>query len=180
MLAASSGILAVVKARTVGPVDPARSALMTRVRGKNTRPELIVRRIAHSLGFRFRLHRKNLPGSPDLVFPRHRNGIFVHGCFWHHHSGCPKASIPKTGVEFWKSKFSANIRRDARSIAALREMRWKVCVLWECETSDRPTIERKLKSFLIGRRNFRRASSADRRIFRYSYTGGLGDPSEIP
>ena len=153
MSGASNSLLVVAEAKAAGPIDPARSALMARVRDKNTRPELIVRQTAHALGFRFRLHRKDLPGSPDLVFPRHRKAIFVHGCFWHRHPGCPKASMPKTRAEFWKSKFVANVQRDARSIAALKEMGWKVCVLWECEVSDRIMVERKVKAFVIGRRS---------------------------
>jgi DNA mismatch endonuclease (patch repair protein) len=130
------------------PVDPARSALMAKVRGKDTRPEMVVRQAAHALGLRFRLHRRDLPGSPDLVFPRLRKAIFVHGCFWHRHPGCSKASTPKTRVEFWTSKFVANMQRDARSIAALEAMGWGVCVVWECETSDATALWRKLKKFL--------------------------------
>jgi DNA mismatch endonuclease (patch repair protein) len=138
-----------------GPVDPARSALMARIRGKNTRPELIVRRTAHALGFRFRLHRRDLPGSPDLVFTRLRKAIFVHGCFWHRHTGCPKASTPKSRAEFWASKFAANVQRDVRSVAALEELGWEVCILWECEISDLAMIQRKVKAFLTG---YRRAA----------------------
>ncbi|WP_370165672.1 very short patch repair endonuclease [Bradyrhizobium diazoefficiens] len=145
-------LLVVVQPKATGPIDPVRSALMARVRGKDTRPELIVRKSAHALGFRFRLHRKDLPGRPDLVFPRLRKAIFVHGCFWHRHSGCSKASMPKTRVDFWRSKFDANVARDARSIAALRTMGWSVCVIWECETSDRRVIARKVRAFLRDRR----------------------------
>lgn len=152
MSAASMSLLVVVQPKATGPIDPVRSALMARVRGKDTRPELIVRKSAHALGFRFRLHRKDLPGRPDLVFPRLRKAIFVHGCFWHRHSGCSKASMPKTRVDFWRSKFDANVARDARSIAALRTMGWSVCVIWECETSDRRVIARKVRAFLRDRR----------------------------
>ena len=150
-----------------GPVDPARSALMARIRGKDTRPELIVRRTAHALGFRFRLHRRDLPGSPDLVFPRLRKAIFVHGCFWHRHPGCPKASTPKTRAEFWASKFATNVERDIRSVVALEELGWKVCVLWECETSNPAMIRRKVKSFLTGHR--RAAGGPPRRGRRTRY-----------
>jgi DNA mismatch endonuclease (patch repair protein) len=125
---------------------------MAKVRGKDTRPELVVRRLAHALGFRFRLHRRDLPGSPDLVFPRLQKAVFVHGCFWHRHSGCSKASTPKTRVGFWKSKFAANVQRDARATVALEEMGWDVCVVWECETADGKHLARKLKKFLgVGR-----------------------------
>lgn len=122
---------------------------MARVRSKNTRPELVVRQTAHALGFRFRLHRKDLPGSPDLVFPRLKKVIFVHGCFWHRHPGCSKASMPKTRVGFWTAKFAANTRRDARSIGAIRELGWQVCIVWECETSDPKLITQKVETFLV-------------------------------
>lgn len=114
-------------------LDPAeRSANMARIRGKNTGPEMRVRRIAHSMGLRFRLHRKDLPGRPDLVFPKHRLAVFVHGCFWHRHPGCGRASTPSTRPEFWRAKFDANVERDLRQQAALTQRGWKVLVLWEC------------------------------------------------
>lgn len=118
-------------------LDPAeRSANMARIRGKNTGPEMRVRRIAHSMGLRFRLHRKDLPGRPDLVFPKHRLAVFVHGCFWHRHPGCGRASTPSTRPEFWRAKFDANVERDLHQQAALTERGWKVLVLWECELKD--------------------------------------------
>lgn len=95
-----------------------------------------VRKAAHALGLRFRLHRKDLAGSPDLVFPRHRTAIFVHGCFWHRHPGCSKASMPKTRPEFWQVKFDANVARDASAVDFLERMGWNVLVIWECETKD--------------------------------------------
>src|SRR4051812_15883062 len=94
------------------PVDPLRSALMSRIRGKNSRPEVVARRTVHAMGFRFRLHRRALPGSPDLVFPRLKKAIFVHGCFWHRHQGCSRTTTPKTRTDFWSDKFDANMRRD--------------------------------------------------------------------
>lgn len=110
-----------------------RSWLMSRVRPKDSTPEMRVRKAAHALGLRFRLHRKNLSGSPDLVFPRHRTAIFVHGCFWHRHIGCHKASMPKTRVDFWQAKFDANVERDARAIESLERLGWRVAIIWECE-----------------------------------------------
>lgn len=113
---------------------------MSRVGGKNTSPELRVRRAAHAIGLRFRLHRSDLPGKPDLIFPKHRVAIFVHGCFWHRHSGCSKASMPKSRTEFWQAKFHANVARDAKSIAELEALGWRVLVIWECETKDAAKI----------------------------------------
>lgn len=113
-----------------------RSQLMSRIKSKNTKPELIVRHVLHASGYRFRLHRSDLPGRPDIVLPKYKTVIFVNGCFWHRHSGCIKASVPKTNPEFWKSKFSANIARDHRNTALLQSMDWKVLIIWECETKD--------------------------------------------
>lgn len=109
---------------------------MSRVRGKNTSPEMRVRRAAHALGLRFRLHRKDLPGKPDLVFPKHQIAMFVHGCFWHRHPECSKASIPKSRVEFWQKKFDANVARDARVEAELESLGWHVIIIWECDTKS--------------------------------------------
>lgn len=111
-----------------------RSEIMSRVRAKNTKPEIAVRRAAHALGLRFRLHRRDLPGTPDLVFPRLRVALFVHGCFWHRHEGCAKASTPSSRVEFWAEKLSGNVARDARKQAALLEAGWRPVIIWECET----------------------------------------------
>ena len=118
--------------------------MMSRIRGYDTAPELAVRRIAHRMGLRFRLHRKDLPGRPDLVFPKHRLTVFVHGCFWHRHEGCRYASTPKSQTAFWTKKFKANIARDARQEAALRKLGWRVLVIWQCETKDEASVERKL------------------------------------
>ncbi|MCA3632241.1 MAG: DNA mismatch endonuclease Vsr [Methylobacterium sp.] len=111
-----------------------RSWLMSRVARKNTTPELRVRRAAHALGLRFRLHRSDLPGKPDLVFPRRRLVVFVHGCFWHRHPGCRMATSPKSRTEFWLGKFAANQHRDASVTAELEKAGWRVVVIWECET----------------------------------------------
>jgi DNA mismatch endonuclease (patch repair protein) len=130
-------------------VDPQRSALMARVRGKDSKPEIVVRRSAHALGYRFRLHRRNLPGTPDLVFPRLRKAIFVHGCFWHRHRGCSRTTTPKTRAAFWAEKFADNIKRDARTRRQLRAAGWDVLVVWECETFDRRALTRRLAAFLV-------------------------------
>ena len=121
---------------TEPPVEPRRSALMSRVAQKGSKPEMIVRRALHAAGFRFRLHRGDLPGSPDIVLPAHRAVVFVHGCFWHRHEGCGASTTPKTRAEFWKSKFEANVARDARATERLRQAGWSVHVVWECETRD--------------------------------------------
>ncbi|RMB08107.1 very short patch repair endonuclease [Eilatimonas milleporae] len=110
-----------------------RRAIMQAVRSKNTGPELIVRRAAHGLGLRFRLHRKDLPGTPDLVFPKRRTVIFVHGCYWHRHKGCSKATMPKTNVEFWRDKFERNVARDEQITKALEAAGWRVAVIWQCQ-----------------------------------------------
>ena len=112
-----------------------RSRLMSRIKGKDTKPEMIVRRWLHANGYRFRLHRRDLPGTPDIVLPKWRLAIFVHGCFWHRHEGCPKATMPDTHREFWEEKFRRNVERDRESRARLREMGWNVIVVWECETN---------------------------------------------
>lgn len=119
---------------------------MSRVRGKGTLPEMTVRRLAHALGMRFRLHRADLPGRPDLVFPRYRAVVFVHGCFWHRHEGCRKSMSPKTRVEYWEAKFRSNVERDARSATELARMGWRVLTIWECETKDSELLRRKLDS----------------------------------
>jgi DNA mismatch endonuclease (patch repair protein) len=106
---------------------------MARVGSKNTKPEMLVRRALHRLGFRFRLHRRDLPGRPDIVLPKYKTAIFVHGCFWHRHPGCRRTTIPKTREAFWLSKFEANISRDRKATEALERDGWKVLVLWECE-----------------------------------------------
>lgn len=113
-----------------------RSDRMSRIRGKDTQPELALRKILHKLGLRYRLHGAALPGKPDLVFPRYRTVVFVHGCFWHRHAGCNIASTPKSNTPFWLEKFEKNIARDARVAAQLEAEGWRVLVVWECELAS--------------------------------------------
>lgn len=109
---------------------------MASVRSRNTGPEMVVRRVLHALGFRFRLHRRDLPGSPDIVLPKHNLAIFVHGCFWHRHPGCAKATEPKSRQEYWQPKFERNVERDRKAIADLVAANWRVLIIWQCETRD--------------------------------------------
>jgi DNA mismatch endonuclease (patch repair protein) len=127
-----------------------RSERMSRVRCKDTGPEMIVRRMVHAMGHRYRLHRRDLPGCPDLVFARARKAIFVHGCFWHRHpdSACKLARLPKTRLEFWIPKLERYSARDARNIEELRRVGWDVLVIWECQIKDRASLERELRAFL--------------------------------
>lgn len=134
------------------PVSAERSRRMALIRSTDTKPELIVRKLAHSLGYRFRLHRRDLPGKPDLVFPRHNAIIFVHGCFWHGHD-CPKGRRrPKSNVQYWESKITGNANRDRRSTQALLALGWSVLIVWECETSlkHRDSLRARLHRFLGG------------------------------
>lgn len=118
----------------VDVVDQAtRSRMMAGIRGKDTRPELMVRRYLHSRGLRFRIHVANLPGKPDIVFPKYRKVVFVHGCFWHQHAGCKYATLPSSRAAFWANKLSDNVARDQYQIAALEGLGWGVLVVWECE-----------------------------------------------
>ena len=120
---------------------------MGRVRGKDTKPEIIVRKIAHSLGYRFRLHRSDLPGSPDLSFPSRKKVIFVHGCYWHRHQ-CKKATTPKTNTAFWLKKFEQNIARDMKNQTELADRGWESLVIWECETGKKELVATKLVEYL--------------------------------
>ncbi|HEY8032433.1 MAG TPA: DNA mismatch endonuclease Vsr [Methylocella sp.] len=124
-----------------------RSNLMRRVRGKDTAPELLVRRLAHAAGFRFRLHRKDLPGNPDLCFPTRHKVIFVHGCFWHGH-GCKIGRLPKSRLEFWQPKIARNRERDTAAVAALATLGWRVFTVWQCQTKDRPALRQRIVEFL--------------------------------
>lgn len=128
-----------------------RSRIMSHVRTKNTQPELVVRSLLHAMGYRFRLHRKDLPGSPDIVLPKHRAVIFVHGCFWHGHPGCSRAKRPSTNTAFWNEKIDRNIARDAEAEAKLREAGWRVLVVWQCRTRDREALCAELARFLSER-----------------------------
>ena len=114
-------------------VSEQRSRNMSAIKSKNTKPEIAVRRLLHSMGYRFRLHRKDLPGSPDIVLPKYKTVIFVHGCFWHRHENCKYATTPKTRPAFWESKFNENIRRDRTNQNNLIKLGWKVLVIWECD-----------------------------------------------
>lgn len=113
-----------------------RSRIMARVRGRDTKPEMAVRRYLHARGLRFRLHRRDLPGRPDLVFPSRRVAVFVHGCFWHQHPGCKRAKLPQTRADFWRQKLEGNFERDAVALAALEAGGWTVLVVWECEVGS--------------------------------------------
>jgi DNA mismatch endonuclease, patch repair protein len=134
-------------------VDKAtRSRMMSGIRSRNTRPEMKVRSALHRAGFRFRLHAQSLPGKPDLVFPKHRVVLFVHGCYWHRHEGCRIASTPSTNREFWVGKFEANIMRDRQARQALLAAGWRVAVVWECATRKMPmeTIASNVGEWLKG------------------------------
>jgi DNA mismatch endonuclease (patch repair protein) len=111
----------------------ARSALMAKIKGKNTRPEMLIRKFLFSKGFRYRIHDSRYPGSPDIVLPKYRTAIFVHGCFWHGHENCRASRLPTTNVEYWRKKTQQNIRRDRRKIKLLEKDGWKVIVIWECK-----------------------------------------------
>lgn len=118
----------------VDTLTPAqRSERMSRIRSRDTKPEIVLRSALHRLGFRFRLHGRRLPGKPDIVLPRYRTAIFVHGCFWHRHKGCKVATTPKSNTDFWVIKFDRNVARDARNVEELRRAGWRVLTVWECE-----------------------------------------------
>ena len=117
---------------------------MSRVRGGNTKPEIYVRSLLHNMGYRFRIARKDLPGKPDIVLPKYKTVIFVHGCFWHCHPGCKRASRPTTNVEFWNAKLDRNIERDKENERRLNEQGWRVCILWECELKDVKSLKSRL------------------------------------
>lgn len=125
-----------------------RSANMRAVRAKDTKPELIVRRLAYGMGYRYILHDRSLPGTPDLVFRSRRSVIFVHGCFWHRHKGCARASEPRSHVGFWRPKLARNAARDKRQLRALKKRGWRTLVIWECETKDGHALLPRLRRFL--------------------------------
>lgn len=134
---------------TVSPEK--RKVIMSRVRGKDTKPEMAVRRWLHAHGFRFRLHRRDLPGSPDIVLPKYRTVIFVNGCFWHRHLGCPRTTTPKTRKDFWEKKFQANISRDIANEDRLRCLGWRVLIVWECRTKRDEDIEEALGDLIASK-----------------------------
>lgn len=125
-----------------------RSEIMSKIRGKDTSPEMKVRRLVYAMGYRYKLHRKDLPGKPDLVFKGRGKVIFVHGCFWHGHKECRKSALPKTNTEFWYNKISGNIRRDGNNIEKLKELGYEVLIVWECETGDPESLTKKITKFL--------------------------------
>ena len=125
-----------------------RSWNMSRIRSRNTGPEKAVRSLLHRMGYRFRLHRRDLPGVPDIVLPKYHAVVLVHGCFWHRHPGCKYAYTPKTRVDFWQAKFAANVRRDAEVQALLSDLGWAVLIVWECELRDRARLSDRLRTFL--------------------------------
>lgn len=113
-----------------------RSRMMAGIKGKNSQPELLVRRMLFASGYRFRLHRRDMPGTPDIVMPGRKVAIFVHGCFWHHHQGCRYAKMPATRPDFWKAKLEANVERDSRAVEKLQALGWRVLCVWECSTRN--------------------------------------------
>ncbi|MNC42403.1 Very short patch repair protein [compost metagenome] len=127
-----------------------RSSIMKNVTSKNTMPEITIRRLLHKMGYRFRLHRKDLPGTPDIVLPKYKKAIFVHGCFWHGHVNCKKAKLPSTNVEFWESKIDGNKMRDERNILKLEEMGWECLIIWTCQIkkSELQAISKKIQNFI--------------------------------
>ncbi|MBR8314249.1 DNA mismatch endonuclease Vsr [Burkholderia dolosa] len=125
-----------------------RSERMSRIKGRNTKPELIVRSLIHRMGYRYRLHGKGLPGRPDLVFAKRRKVIFVHGCFWHRHEGCRLARLPKSRLDFWRPKLEANAERDKEVERRLTELGWKVLTIWECEVKDEVVLTLRVRAFL--------------------------------
>jgi DNA mismatch endonuclease (patch repair protein) len=130
------------------PIDPRRSALMGRVRQRHSAPELEVRRILRALNVPYRLHRKSLPGTPDICIPSVKGVIFVHGCFWHRHPGCKKATTPKTRRAFWLDKFARNVARDAANVSAVRELGWRPVIVWECQCRDAEKLAARLARLL--------------------------------
>lgn len=130
-------------------VPEARRKVMRAIKSKNTKPEMAVRRLVHGMGYRYRLHRKDLPGKPDLTFGPRNKAIFVHGCFWHQHPGCRDARMPATRLDYWEPKLTANVVRDARNLRLLRRLGWSVAVVWECQVeSDVSAVGRRLQRFL--------------------------------
>ncbi len=131
---------------TLTPLE--RSERMALVRSKDTAPEMTVRRLVHSLGYRYRLHVKDLPGSPDIVFPARNRIVFVHGCFWHRHCNCPNSRWPKSRLAFWGPKLEANRKRDRRNLATLRLMGWQCLVVWECQLKEKGKLTEKIRRFM--------------------------------
>ena len=133
-----------MSSEVIHKVSEQRSRNMSAIKSKNTKPEIAVRKLLHSMGYRFRLHRKDLPGSPDILLPKYKTVIFVHGCFWHRHENCKYASNPKTRVEFWNKKFKDNILRDITNQERLKSLGLKSKIIWECETKNIEKLREKL------------------------------------
>ena len=125
-------------------VSEQRSRNMSAIKSKNTKPEIAVRKLLHSMGYRFRLHRKDLPGSPDIVLPKYKIVIFVHGCFWHRHKDCKYSTTPKTRREFWENKFKANLKRDLEIQEKIKNLDWRSIVIWECETRSFDNLRKRI------------------------------------
>ena len=125
-----------------------RSWNMSRIKSCNTKPEIVVRSLLHNMGYRFRLHRKDLPGKPDIVLPRYKSIIFIHGCFWHRHKECKNTTSPKTKKTFWREKFKANVIRDKKVQEELKSMGWKILIIWECELPDLDRVKKLIKESL--------------------------------
>ncbi len=126
-----------------------RSRIMSRIAGADTKPELLVRKVLHAMGYRFRLHNKKLPGKPDIVLSRHKKVIFVHGCFWHGHEGCHRSARPASNQAFWEKKLSGNTERDKRNLLELKGLGWKVLIVWACETKDQDRLTSLLGRFML-------------------------------
>lgn len=123
---------------------------MSHISGKNTKPEILVRSLLHRMGYRFRIHKKDLPGRPDICLPKHKKVIFVHGCFWHGHENCPRSKRPTTNVEFWNKKIDGNIERDKENIKKLKQLGWQTLTIWTCEIKNQEELKNKLISFIEG------------------------------
>ena len=133
-----------MSSEVIHKVSEQRSRNMSAIKSKNTKPEIKVRKVLHSMGYRFRLHSKDLPGSPDIVLPKYKTVIFVHGCFWHRHENCKYASTPKTRKEFWNKKFKENIKRDLEIQDKIKNLDWRSVVIWECETKNIEILREKI------------------------------------
>lgn len=145
-----------------------RSERMARIRNKDSKPEKRVRSLLHRLGFRFRLHDKSLPGKPDIVLPRHKKVVLIHGCYWHRHGACRPLSIPENNPEKWREKFKDNVARDRRNLRQLKERGWEVLVVWECETKDLDRLREVLLTFMRARKGkkfLKRAQAKSRLSF---------------
>lgn len=125
-----------------------RSRIMSSISGKNTEPEIAVRSLLHSLGYRFRIHRKDLPGNPDIVLPKYKKIIFIHGCFWHGHRDCKRSKLPNSNREFWEQKIRSNVQRDNKIISSLTENGWDVMILWTCQIRNSENVAHKLIEFI--------------------------------